>query len=258
MGILQGKRAIVTGGGTGIGRGIALQLAKEGAWVCISYKRSSQGAEEALAEIKTLGGKAFALQVDLINVDEGIRFIETAAKTMGGVDILVNNAGLTITKPIYEVTQSDWDSIHTIDLKSSFFCSQTAARYMRNQGAGRIVFIGSVHSRASISLFGPYAAAKGGIEALTRQMAIELAPDHITVNSVAPGLIEVESYHQDFPWYKREDFARQIPIGRVGFPQDIASVVSFIVSDQSGFMTGQSIYVDGGQLSLLAINRPDI
>jgi len=173
------------------------------------------------------------------------------------VDLLINNAGLTINKPFFDVTQDDWDKILNIDLKSGFFCSQTAARFMQRQGGGKIIFIGSVHSRASIPLFAPYCASKGGMEALVRQLAIELAPDQINVNCVSPGLIEVESYYKDFPWYRREDFARQVPIGRVGFPEDIAALVVFLASDQASFITGQTIFVDGGQLSQLAIIRPD-
>jgi NAD(P)-dependent dehydrogenase (short-subunit alcohol dehydrogenase family) len=184
--------------------------------------------------------------------------VEQAIQIMGGVDILVNNAGLTITKRIFEVTQADWDRVLNIDLKSGFFCAQTAARAMKDNGGGKIIFISSVHSRASIPQFGPYSASKGGIEALVRQMSIELAPNHICVNCVAPGLIEVESYYHDFPWYRREDSAKEIPIGRVGFPEDIAAMVAFMASSQADFITGQTIYVDGGQLARLGINRPDV
>jgi len=259
MGRLDGKRAIVTGGGTGIGRGVALHLAAEGARVCLSYNSSREGADETVRQIEANGGQALALAANLEHPDEGVAMIEQAAKAMGGgVDILVNNAGLTINRRLFEVTQADWDRVLTIDLKSGFFCAQAAARHMQAQGGGRLIFIGSVHAHASVPLFAPYAASKGGIEALVRQMAIELAPEHITVNCVAPGLIEVESYYRDFPWYKREDFDRQIPIGRVGLPADIAPAVAFLSSDEAAFITGQTLYVDGGQLALLAINRPDL
>lgn len=258
MGLLDSKRAIVTGGGTGIGRGVAIRLAGEGARVCLSYNASSAGAEETVRLIKMNGGNALALKANLESASEGIQMVERAVQKIGGVDILVNNAGLTITKPIFDVTEEDWDRVLTIDLKSGFFCAQTAAQYMKAQGGGKLIFISSVHSRASVPKFAPYAAAKGGIEALVRQMAIELAPDHINVNCVAPGLIEVESYYKDFPWYRREDFAKQVPVGRVGFPEDIASIVAFLASDQADFITGQTIYVDGGQLARLAIIRPDL
>ncbi|MCC6957025.1 MAG: glucose 1-dehydrogenase [Anaerolineales bacterium] len=259
MKMLKDKRAIITGGGTGIGRGIALRLAAEGASVCISYNASRTGADETLRLIQANGGEAVALKANLERPDEGIRMIEVAIEHLGGVDILVNNAGLTITKPFVEVTQEDWDRIHNIDLKSSFFCTQTAVRAMKASAIeGKIIFISSVHSRASISQFAPYAASKGGMEALVRQLSIELSPDHINVNCVAPGLIEVESYYRDFPWYRREDSAKQIPIGRVGFPADIAAMVAFLASDEASFVTGQTIYVDGGQLAQLSFGRPDI
>ncbi len=258
MGCLDGKRAIVTGGGTGIGRGVALHLAAEGARVCLSYNTSREGADETVRQIEAKGGQALAFAANLEHPAEGVAMIARAAEAMGGVDILVNNAGLTINRRLFEVTEADWDRVLTIDLKSGFFCAQAAARHMQAQGGGRLIFIGSVHAHASVPLFAPYAASKGGVEALVRQMAIELAPLRITVNCVAPGLIEVESYYRDFPWYKREDFDRQVPIGRVGLPTDIAPAVAFLASDQAGFITGQTLSVDGGQLALLAINRPDL
>lgn len=258
MTTLSGKRALVTGGGTGIGRGIVQYLAGEGATVCLSYNSSSAGADETVRAIRGADGKAWAFQANFEHPEEGIALVHRAAEAMGGLDILVNNAGLTINRPFFQVTIEDWDRVLTIDLKSSFFCAQTAACYMRDQSSGRIIFIGSVHAHASVPLFAPYAASKGGMEALVRQMGVELAPHQITVNCIAPGLIEVESYYKDFPWYDRKDFEKQVPIGRVGFPQDIAAAVAFLSSDHAGFITGQTLYVDGGQLARLAILRPDL
>jgi NAD(P)-dependent dehydrogenase (short-subunit alcohol dehydrogenase family) len=249
---LTGKRIIVTGGGTGIGQGIAVRLAAEGAEVCFSYHASGKGAKETLRQIKKAGGKAHGFQANLEKMDEGVGMVEAAVKKMGGVDALVCNAGPTISRPFLEMTPEIWDRIHNIHLKTAFFCAQAAVRAMQNSSGGRVIFIGSVHGRASIPLFGPYAAAKGGLEGLTRQMAIELAPLKITVNCVAPGLIEVESYFRDSPEYRREDAARQVPIGRVGFPEDIAAMVAFLISGQSDFITGQTIVIDGGQLARLA------
>lgn len=250
---LDGKRIIVTGGGTGIGQGIAVRLAAEGAQVCFSYHASGKGAKETLRQIKQHGGQASAFQADLTQMDQGVRMVEQAIKQMGGLDALVCNAGPTISRPFLEVTPADWDRTHDIHLKTAFFCAQAAVRRMSVSGGGRVIFIGSVHGRASVARFGPYAAAKGGLEALTRQLAIELAPMKITVNCVAPGLIEVESYARDYPDYRREEAARLVPIGRVGFPDDVAPMVAFLISAQSDFTTGQTFVIDGGQLARLAL-----
>ncbi len=254
---LTGKRIIVTGGGTGIGQGIALRLAGEGARVCFSYHASGKGAAETLRRIQEGGGKASAFPADLERMDEGVRMVERAIAEMGGVDALICNAGPTIARPFLEVAPADWDRTHNIHLKTAFFCAQAAVRSMQHTGRGRIIFIGSVHGRASMPRYGPYAAAKGGLEGLTRQMAIELAPLKITVNCVAPGLIEVESYARDYPDYRREAAARQVPIGRVGFPDDVAALVAFLTSDQSDFITGQTMVIDGGQLARLALQSSE-
>jgi NAD(P)-dependent dehydrogenase (short-subunit alcohol dehydrogenase family) len=251
---LTGKRIIVTGGGTGIGQGIAVRLAAEGAHVCFSYHASGKGAKETLRQIKKAGGRAHAFQADLERMDEGVGMVEQAVKKMGGVDALVCNAGPTIVRPFLEMTPEIWDRIHNIHLKTAFFCAQAAVRAMANPG-GRLIFIGSVHGRASMPKHGAYAAAKAGLEGLTRQLAIDLGPRQITVNCVAPGVVEVESYFRDYPSYRREEAARQVPIGRVGFPPDIAAMVAFLISGQADFLTGQTIVIDGGQLACLSFQQ---
>jgi NAD(P)-dependent dehydrogenase (short-subunit alcohol dehydrogenase family) len=252
---LTGKRIIVTGGGTGIGQGIAVRLAAEGAQVCFSYHASGKGADETLRLIEELGGQAQGFEANLEQMDEGVHMVGQAVQKMGGLDALVCNAGPTITRPFLEVTPADWDRMHNIHLKTAFFCAQAAVRAMPDSGGGRIIFIGSVHGGASLPKFGPYAAAKAGLEGLTRQMAIELASRQITVNCVAPGLVEVESYFRDYPEYRREEAARGVPIGRVGFPEDIAPMVAFLISRQSSFLTGQTIVIDGGQRARLSSER---
>jgi NAD(P)-dependent dehydrogenase (short-subunit alcohol dehydrogenase family) len=251
---LEGKTAIVTGAGKGIGRAIAVELASEGADVVINYAHSKAGAEEIAQEIVGLGRKTIVIKADVSQSTEVNSMIETAYQEFGRLDILVNNAGVTIFKDFFEVTERDWEYVHGINLKGTFLCSQSAARKMLEIGSGKIVNIGSVHSRMSLPEFTPYAASKGGIDALTVQMALALAPYKINVNSVAPGLIEVEKIRQD-PIYNREHRARQIPWGRVGMPEDISKAVSFLASDDSEFITGQVLFVDGGQLTKLGMER---
>lgn len=252
MPTLTGKRIIVTGGGTGIGQGIAVRLTAEGAHVCFSYHASGKGAKDTLREIKAAGGKGHGFQANLEQMDDGVAMVQQAVKKMGGVDAIVCNAGPTIARPFLEMTPEIWDRIHNIHLKTAFFCAQAAVRAMPESGGGRVIFIGSVHGRATMPNHGAYAAAKAGLEGLTRQLALDLGPRQITVNCVAPGVVEVESYFRDYPDYRRDDAARQVPIGRVGFPPDIAGMVAFLLSAQADFLTGQTIVIDGGQLARLS------
>jgi len=251
---LTGKRIIVTGGGTGIGQGIAIQLAAEGAQVCFSYHSSGKGAEATLGKIEKQGGKAYGFQANLEKMEEGVGMVEQAIQKLGGVDALVCNAGPTITRPFLEMTPEIWDRTHNVHLRTAYFCAQAAVRAMPDAG-GRVIFIGSVHGQATLPKFAHYASAKGGLQGLVRGLAIELAPRKITVNCVAPGLVEVESYFHDNSGYRREDAALQIPVGRVGFPEDIAPMVAFLLTEQSSFLTGQTIAIDGGQLARLSFQR---
>ncbi|MFI5356519.1 MAG: SDR family NAD(P)-dependent oxidoreductase [Opitutales bacterium] len=249
---LKGKRFLVTGGGTGIGQGIVVQLAAAGAHVCFSYHASIRGAEETLRQVEGHAGKVWALPANLENMDEGVRLVDAAVRQLGGIDGLVCNAGPTIPRPFLEITPEIWDRTHNIHLKTAYFCAQAVVRHLPNPGRGRIIFIGSVHGHASAPKFSAYAAAKGGIEGLTRQLAIELAQRQITVNCVAPGLVEVESYFRDYPDYRRDEAAKRVPVGRVGFPADIAGMVAFLLTEQTDFLTGQTLAIDGGQLARLA------
>lgn len=255
---LQGKSAVVTGAGTGIGRGIAIKLAACGARVAVHYNDSADGAKETVRLIEEAGGRALALRADLTSAAQGMRMIERAIEQFGGLDILVNNAGLSTEKPFFEVTEEIWDRTLNINLKSAYFCAQAAARQMARQGGGKIIFIGSVHGELTSPTFGPYAASKGGLNMAVRQLALELAALKINVNCVAPGIVEVERYYKQFPWYNRDDIARNVPWGRVGFPEDVANMVAFLASEEADFVTGQIIYVDGGQMTKLSIYRADL
>ena len=252
--LVKNRTAIVTGAGTGIGKEIALSLASEGADILVHYNSSRAGAEDTAAGIKKAGRKAIIVQADLANTGDAAGLAESAVKAFGRIDILINNAGLTIFKDFFEITEEDWDRVNNTNLKGLFFLTQAAAREMRSEGYGRIINIGSVHSRSSLPGFTAYAASKGGVESLTMQAAVELAAYNITVNSLSPGLIEIKKNLLN-PQYDRGHRARQIPLRRVGFPSDIAQAAVFFASEKSGYITGQTLIIDGGQLSKLGMNR---
>jgi len=245
MGKLDGKRALVTGAGMGIGRGIALALAQEGAAVALHYAHSRSGAEEAAEAIRSAGGRAVVIGGDLRSVAECRRVVDEAAAALGGLDILVNNAGVTRARPFLDFPEEVYDELFDLNMRSTFFCSQQAARYMAEQGGGTILNITSIHGAAGFPRHAAYAATKGAIIAFTRSLAIELAPLRIRVNAIGPGLIEVPRYFQ-IPGYTTELGNSLVPWGRVGRPEDVGKAAVFLVSDDAEFVTGQVPYVDGG------------
>lgn len=248
---LDGKVAIVTGAGRGIGRGIALALAREGAKLAVNYRRSQQMAQQLAEEICQLGGEAFAVKADISKSSEVDRLTAETVDRFGGLNILVNNAATWVVAPFLEQTEESWDLTLDTNLKGAFLCSRAAAKVMIGEGGGKIVHISSVHDVLTIPGFScAYAASKGGLVMLTKAMALELAPYHINVNAVSPGATEVERHHRD-PSYDREKWGDKIPWGRVGFPQDIANAILFLVSEDAEYVTGQVLYVDGGMTAQL-------
>ncbi|MBE3558694.1 MAG: 3-oxoacyl-ACP reductase FabG [Ktedonobacteraceae bacterium] len=245
MSTLAGKIAIVTGAGMGIGRAIALELARQGAIVALHYAHSATGAEEAAGEIRRGGGKALTVQGDLSHIDECRRVIDTAAQAFGGLDVLVNNGGVTRADDFLKISAETYNEVFNLNMRGYFFCAQQAVTYMLQRGKGAIVNISSVHGGAGFPRHSVYAAAKGAINAFTRELAVELAPRHIRVNAVAPGVIEVPRYY-DIPGYSREFGNTLVPYGRAGVPEDVAPAVAFLVSDAADFIAGQILYVDGG------------
>jgi 3-oxoacyl-[acyl-carrier protein] reductase len=241
---LAGRVAIVTGGGRGIGREIALELARAGADVAVNYLVEPEGAEATVADLAALGVRATAVAGDVGNRADVQHMMDTVAAHFGRLDILINNAGIQTWTPFLDVTDDEWDRVIRTNLKGCFLCTQAAARRMRDSG-GAIVNIGSGCNKVPFPGLVAYTASKGGIEMLTKVAAVELAPHRIRVNCVAPGAIEIERTRLEMDDYAGT-WGSVTPLGRVGTPADVARAVRFLVSDDSAFVTGQTLWVDGG------------
>ena len=242
---LDGRAALVTGGGRGVGRGIALALARAGCRVAVNYYVEPERAEETVKDLTALGVDAIAVRADVGIGSEVRRMIEDVVGAFGALDILVNNAGVQTWTPLLEVTEEEWDLVIRTNLRGTFLCTQAAARLMKDSGGGAIVNIGSGCNRVPFPGLVAYTASKGGIEMLTKVSAVELAPHGIRVNCVAPGAVEVERTRLELPDYAGT-WGRLTPLGRVGVPDDIAAAVVFLAGRDASFITGQTIWVDGG------------
>ncbi len=252
---LQNKVALVTGAGHGIGRGIAWEMAREGALVAVNYRQDQAGAAEVVREITRAGGDAVPVHADVSNREQRDAMFEQILDRFGRLDILVNNAAWDpgVTDPL-KLDESLYDGVLAVNLKGAFFCAQAAARAMIRQGdGGRIINISSVHGKLSLPRHAPYSLTKGGLDVMTRQLAIDLASHRITVNAVAPGFIEVRRTIDAEQVYDREKIGALIPIGRVGFPEDVAWLTCFLASEKAAFLTGQVILIDGGTSARMAL-----
>lgn len=244
-GRLAGKLALVTGAGMGIGQGIALELVRQGADVAVHYAGSEQGARDTVAQIQAMGHRSVAIQGRLGDVEQCRRVVQEAVSTLGGLDILVNNAGVTRALDFLDTTPEIYDEVFNLNMRGYFFCAQEAVRSMLTRGGGAIVNITSVHGGGGFPRHAAYAGTKGAIIAFTRTLAVELAPQRVRVNAVGPGVVEVPRYF-DIPEYTRDFGNSIVPWGRVGTPADIGNVVAFLASDAADWVTGQTLYVDGG------------
>ena len=242
---LTGRSALVTGGGRGIGKGIALELARAGCRVAVNYYVEPERAEQTAAELLALGVEAFAVAGDVGIRQDVQRMMDDVVARFGRLDVLVNNAGVQTWTPFLEVSEEEWDLVIRTNLKGCFLCTQAAARHMKNGGGGAIVNIGSGSNKVPFPRLVAYTASKGGIEMLTKVAAVELASHRIRVNCVAPGAVEIERTRLELPDYAGT-WGRATPLGRVGTPEDIARAVVFLASDDASFVTGQTLWVDGG------------
>lgn len=238
----------MTGASKGVGKGIALELARSGANVAVNYNTDRKGAEATVAEIRSLGREAVALAADVGLAADVDRMFREALDRFPRLDILVNNAGVQTWKPLLELTEAEWDRTISTNLKGCFLATQRAARHMRGKGSGRIINIGSGCNKVAFPNLVDYTASKGGIEMFTKVAAVELGKYGITVNCVAPGAIEIERTKLEAGDYAAT-WAKLTPVGRVGQPLDVARAVAFLASDAAEFITGQTIWVDGGLFS---------
>lgn len=254
---LAGKRALVTGSGTGIGREIALEFARQGADVVLHYAHSEGGAASAAQEIRAAGRRATVVRAGFDDLDDVANLARAAIEFLGGVDCLVNNAGITLNKPFLEVTCEQFDLLYDVNIRAQFFLTQQIVRDMLSRGGGAICNITSVHGLQGAPEHSVYAGTKGAIVAYTRGLAVELAHRGIRVNAIAPGWVTVENYHRAIPGFQ-EEAARQaahhaVPVGRAGTPLDVARLAVFLCSDDAEFIIGQTLVVDGGTTALMSL-----
>jgi len=244
---LAGQAALVTGAQQGIGKAIAIALAREGADVAINYLDGKAEAGDVAASVRAAGRQAVVLAGDVAETGTPGALVDATVAAFGKIDILVNNAGMFPRVAFLDMTEKDWDFVHSINLKAGFFCAQAAARAMI--AAARQ---GTIINIASAAMFGTsphgvhYAASKGGVVSMTRAMAMELAPWKIRVNAIAPGLTDTAQPRYGSTEEELAEMAAAIPLGRMGQPEDIANVAVFLASGKSGFMTGQTVHANGG------------
>lgn len=247
---LQGKVALVTGSGQGIGRAIAVRLAQDGARVVVEDRSDNAAAEQTLAAVRQVGSSGCVIAGDIgdAQIDRGV--IEQSVAAMGRVDILVNNAGIEKRAPFDEVTAADYDAVLDVNLRGAFFITQAFVRHVRERGDGGVVVnVSSVHEELPFPHFASYAASKGGLKMLMRDLAIELAPLGIRVNNIAPGAVQtpINAALMAQP-EKLKALLANIPLKRLGTPEDVAHAAAFLASDEAAYVTGTTLFVDGGLL----------
>ncbi|WP_394839657.1 3-oxoacyl-ACP reductase FabG [Pendulispora rubella] len=247
---IVGKVALVTGAASGIGKAAVLALAEQGARVAINYFRNEKGAEETRQQILAAGGHAITVRADVTHPDDVQRAAAGVAAELGPIDILVNNAGSLVERlRLMDMSEARWDDVVDLNLKSAFFCAQSVASSMIERRTGAIVNVSSIAGRNGGALGSiHYSSAKGGLISMTKGLAKELAPHGVRVNAVSPGVIDT-AFHERFSTPDAmKAYANAIPVGRVGSPAEVASVIAFLASDASSYVVGETIEVNGGML----------
>jgi glucose 1-dehydrogenase len=247
-GRLAGKVAIVTGSGSGIGQSIAIRFASEGASVVVDYRNNIEKSQETASKAEAAGGKAILVRADVTNLADTQNLVNQAYQQLGRCDILVNNAGIEKNAPFWDVTEADYDAVLNVNLKGAFFLTQAFVRRLRDAKLpGRIINISSVHEDLAFPNFSSYCASKGGMRTLMRNLSVELGPLNITINNIAPGAIATPintKLMEDKP--KLDALLKNIPLGRMGTPDEVSGVALFLASDDAAYVTGSTYYVDGG------------
>ncbi len=244
---LDGKKAVVTGGGRGVGRAVSLAFGREGADLIINYLRNEAAAEEVVSEVKEMGHDALAVKADVAVKEDAERIIAACLDRFGRIDILVNNAGISNPAMLHKMTEDQWDEVVDIHLKGAFLCTQAASRHFMEQSYGKIINVTSVAGMVGTTGQINYAAAKGGLISFTKSCARELARYHVTANVISLGIVltDMTKKLQEDPKLQ-EIYMRRILLNRYAKPEDIAPAFVFLASDESNYITGQLLCVDGG------------
>jgi NAD(P)-dependent dehydrogenase (short-subunit alcohol dehydrogenase family) len=253
-GRMQGKRVLVTGAGTGIGRGVALEFAREGAAVALHYGRDQTGALSAVEEILRHGGKAKAFGADFRDAATIPQLAREATAFLGGLDVLVNNAGITLNVPFEEVTLEQFDTLYHVNIRAQFFLTQAVLPALAERGKGIVINLTSVHAFGGMTEHSVYAGTKGAIVSYTRELSLELIQRGVRVNAIAPGWVFVENHRKVLgDSFDVEAAGRSVPAGFIAKARDIARVAVFLASDDSKYIIGQTIVCDGGQLAIMPL-----